>query len=452
VTAPPARTRPATTADRAELDRLVSGRLITAIYQPLIDLRSGATVGFEALARGPAGSPLHTPDTLFDTARAAGRLAELDWVCRAAALRGALDAGLSPALTLFVNSEPACLGTSCPADLLPVISIAEQRLRLVLELTERAIAADPAALLATVEQARSAGWGIALDDVGADPASLAVMPFVAPDVIKLDLRLVQQRPTPQIARIVNAVLAQAERTGATILAEGIETARHAATATTMGATLGQGWFYGRPGPLPVTTGPGATITTGPAVPGLLSTGPLGTGAAPVPRPAGPAAGRATPFQIVARHRPTATASKELLLPMSMYLENKGLDAAEPTVLLACFQHARHFTPATRRRFAELARRAVFTAAIGAGMPARPLPGVFGGPLAADDPLCAEWIVVAIGPHFAAALVARDLGDSGPEPRRRFDFAITHDRALAVAAGQALLPAVLPGTALPSPRP
>ena len=96
---------------------------------------------------------------------------------------------------------------------------------------------------------------MALDDVGAEPASLAVMPFVRPDVIKLDLRLVQGRTTAEVARIVNAVRAQAELTGARILAEGIETRRHAEIARTLGATIAQGYLYGRPGVLPPGAAP-----------------------------------------------------------------------------------------------------------------------------------------------------------------------------------------------------
>ena len=60
------------------------------------------------------------------------------------------------------------------------------------------------------------------DDIGADSASLTFMPLLRPDVIKLDPRLVQDRPGPAIAEIVHAVNAYAERTGALVLAEGIE--------------------------------------------------------------------------------------------------------------------------------------------------------------------------------------------------------------------------------------
>jgi hypothetical protein len=49
----------------------------------------------------------------------------------------------------------------------------------------------------------------------------------------------------------------------------------------------------------------------------------------------------------------------------------------------------------------------------------------------------------VGPHRAAALVARDLGDTGPQSERRFDFALTHDRALVVETARSLLGRLAP---------
>ena len=408
-----------------ELDRIVGARAVRAVFQPLIDLDSGDVVAYEALARGPAGSPLESPAALFTAAYGSGRVAELDWACRAAAFQAAARAGLDPSLRLFVNCEPVSLGVPCPDDLWPTVDAAERRLRVVMEVTERAVARDPAGLLAAVARARAVGWGVALDDVGAEPASLAVMPFVHPDVIKLDLQLVQGRTTAEVARIVNAVRAQAERTGARILAEGIETRRHAEIARTLGATVGQGWLYGRPGRLPEGTRPPRTAL------GLL------------PEPA--AVEDQTPFEVVSAERVPERAPKDLLLPMSIHIEGKGLDAAEPGVLLACFQEARHFTPGTRARFGRLAARAALTGALGAGMPAVPAPGVRGASLGPGDPLAGEWDVIMVGPHFAAALTARDCGDDGPDADRRFDFVITHDRDLVLRAAQPLLDRLLPVT-------
>lgn len=75
------------------------------------------------------------------------------------------------------------------------------------EFTERALLDDPAVVLMALARVRSLGFGVAIDDLGADPASLALLPFMEPDVIKLDLHLVQQRADDEIAAIVTAVRA-----------------------------------------------------------------------------------------------------------------------------------------------------------------------------------------------------------------------------------------------------
>lgn len=299
---------------------VVAAGAVLAVFQPLVDLHSGRLAGYEALARGPAGTRWESPDALFTAAAAAGRVPELDWACRAAAYRAAMAAGLPDDMPLFVNVEPVSVGTPCPPHLAETVRAAAGRLRIVYEVTEREVARDPAGLLAAVTLARAASAGIALDDVGAEPASLAMMPLLDPDVIKLDLGLVQGRTSPEVAGIVTAVLAHAERTGARILAEGIEDPRHIDVARALGASLGQGYRLGRPGPLPPHPGRqerGAALRFRPV-------------AGPDPR--------ATPFSVVSAARPTVLGTKSVLLPLSMHIERRSKDA-EPGVLLACFQEA-----------------------------------------------------------------------------------------------------------------
>ena len=77
------------------------------------------------------------------------------------------------------------------------------------------------------------------------------------------------------------------------------------------------------------------------------------------------------------------------------------------------------------------------------MDEEPAPGVRGATLGADDPPLGEWSLVVLGPHFAAALVAQDLGDLGPDMDRRFTFARTYDRDLVIDAASALMGRVLP---------
>ena len=107
-----------------------------------------------------------------------------------------------------------------------VLRRGRSELRVVVELTERHLLSRPGELLAFVDWVRRQGWGLALDDVGVDTQSIAALPFLDPDFVKLDMSLVQDDPTPDQARTVTALLAFSERTGAALLAEGIENERH----------------------------------------------------------------------------------------------------------------------------------------------------------------------------------------------------------------------------------
>ncbi|GGM59860.1 EAL domain-containing protein [Dactylosporangium sucinum] len=412
------------------VDDVLDARAVTTVFQPVVRLdawhrKRHETVGYEALTRGPAGTPWEQPLALFAAAAERGRLAELDWICRATAYRTAIDAGLPPGLTLFVNAEPAALGVPCPPDLAPAILDAQLRLRVVTEMTERSIGRDPSALLTAAEACRGSGWGVALDDVGVEPACLAVLPFVHPDVVKLDRHLTQHPGGGYAARVVTAVTAYAERSGAAVLAEGVETPEHLSAALGLGANLGQGWLFGRPGPLPPDVGQRHAAVGVPFV-------------APPANPGG-----RTPYEIVSARRPTARATKRMLLPISHSLEARALDAGEPPMLLASLQEARHFTPATARRYAAAAESAALVAAVATELPGEPAPGVRGTAIGGDDPLRGEWNVIVAGPHFAGALVARDLADTGADEDRRFTYAVTYDRDLVLDAARALLHRIVP---------
>jgi EAL domain-containing protein (putative c-di-GMP-specific phosphodiesterase class I) len=411
--------------DLAEaLDEVIRERSVVSVYQPIVDLQSGEVVAYEALARGPDGSPVRPPGKLFETARAVGRLAELDWVCRVAAVTGAMEAGLRAPFTLFCNIEPETIDAPPPLDLRDTWEQARQEVRVMTEITERALTVRPAELLSTAGAIRDAGWGIALDDVGADAASLALMPFLDPDVIKLDLRLIQDTPTEALAEVVNAVNAEAERSNLTILSEGIETDEHLRTSLAFGATLGQGWLFGRPAPLP---------------------DPL-----PAPGPQVQLLGRklgarlARPSRVVGTMRSIRRGTKPILLSMSHHLETQARMLGESAVVLAIFEEARFFTGRTRQRYEELAALNAFVGVMGPGMPSEPAPGVRGANIDPEDDLFDEWGVAVIAPHFACAFVARPAGERNlPDSEREFDFALTYNREFAIETARNMMSKITP---------
>lgn len=393
---------------------------IRSVYQPIVRLADRRVIAYEALARGPAGSKLEFPDVLFATAAREGLETTLDWECWRAALRGALEVGLGPERALFVNVEPSSAASWVPEIGDPLLEDALSRFPLVVELTERALPNHATDLIPLAEDLRRRGARIALDDVGTDPRSLALMPFLRPDVIKLDLNLMHDSPSREIAEVVHAVNAEAERTGALVLAEGIETEEHLRRALALGASYGQGWLFGRPGELsPDRRTLGASF-------------PLGRDSAHVPL------GERTPFEIVAEKRPLRRADKWLLLELSRSIERQVANQGSSAVVISSFQEASAFTPETAHRYGRLAEDAALVAALGVGMEPEPAPGVRGVHLADDEALRGEWNVTVLGPHFGAAFVARDLGDRGPDRERRFDFALTHDRELVTEVARSMM--------------
>jgi DICT domain-containing protein len=190
----------------------------------------------------------------------------------------------------------------------------------------------------------------------------------------------------------------------------------------MGATLAQGLLFGAPTALPDR----------------------------VPAPSEPlrllmAADRVaeSPFAVAANRRRSYAATRGLLAATSEHLENEVLHETSKAVLVSNFQVAANFTPAIRRRYERLAESTALTAVLGQHMPARPATGVRGGHLDAGDPLRNEWTVAALGPHFAAALIAHRTDNSPPTGPGQFEAVVTHDRDLVIATTKTMLARVPP---------
>jgi EAL domain-containing protein (putative c-di-GMP-specific phosphodiesterase class I) len=400
------------------MDAAVRGVGLSSAFQPIVALPDGEVVGFEALARWPESTGLG-PLAVFARAEALNRIDELDRLCVDTAITGALAQGLSRNALLCINCEPSSMMVG-PAQN-AVLKRGHTELQLMFELTERSLLAHPRALLAKVAALRSDGFGIALDDVGAHPDSLALLDVIAPDVVKLDMGLVQSQPDDAQARTLSAVLAHHERSGAVILAEGIETDDHLEQALAVGATLGQGYKFGRPGALDHYPAPaGWSLPTRTLNPGLATDSPFGL-----------VRGRAT----------IRTGRKQTLTGFSRHIESQAHDSNDPPILLTALQHVKHFTGRTQAAYRELAARSSMVAVFGANMPADFGSGVRGVALQPDDALAMEWTVLALGPHMAAALIARehdDVDETRRDEDRRFDFVITYDRAIVTAAAVNLL--------------
>lgn len=373
-------------------------------FQPIVSLPDEAVVGFEALARWPQAAALG-PAAVFAHAREHGDVDQLDQMCITISIEQALRSTLPDGALLSVNCEPA--STYRP------VTPAKDHLQVMFEITERSMLVQPYLLLKKVAALRADGHLIALDDIGAHPDSSALLDVISPDVMKLDLALVQSQPDFRQAQTLSAVLAHHERTGSVILAEGIETDAHLEQALAVGAQLGQGYRFGAPAALPdAITGGSWASRYGAGQPARLAAD--------------------SPFALVDGHRRVRTARKETVLALSRHIEAQAQRAADPPIMLVALQRSEHLSPATRRRYRALAERSPLVAVFGEHMVAEPDAGLRGVALGSDDPMCLEWTVVALGPHTAAALIAREHpGNTShtPDGDRRFDFLVTYDRQL-----------------------
>jgi EAL domain-containing protein (putative c-di-GMP-specific phosphodiesterase class I) len=399
-------------------NRVIDRRHITTVFQPLVDLETGAVVGYEAFTRGPAGSALEAPLKLLEGARLARRLAEFDWMCAAAACDAVLCAHLHRSMTIFINIQPATMLTTCPEDLRAAIWRAQSNLRVVVDMNEAALTDDPGSLLDAVRVVREAGWGIAIDNAVADPACLAMLPLVRPDVLKLDFRGLRDR-LPELAKMGDGARAFAEQTGAAVLVQGIEELDDIGAARMAGAMFGQGWFFGRPGPLPDK----AVVPT--------SVFPL-VQAAPV-------LDHSTPFGIITEHNPAVIAEERYLVPLMRSVEEQVDTNGPPALLLEALEDGWSQQPGTSARLRQLAERAAFFAVLGAGISVSPptSPTTRTGSLGPSDPLASEWDVVVLGPHYAVAASARPVDSTATGPSRLYEYAVTHDRDTIVRAAQVM---------------
>ena len=402
--------------DAGVLDLAASGVGLESAFQPVVALADRSVVGFEALARWPGLGNPH-PQAVFAHARATGRLDHLDTASIGSAIDTALALGLVRGTLLMVNCEPTSAYVDRSRD--PALARAHDEIQLMFELTERNLLSHPHALLSKVAALREDGFAIALDDVGAHPDSLALLDVICPDIVKLDMQMVQSHPSDDQTRTLSAVLAHHERTGSILLAEGIESEEHFEQALALGATLGQGYLFGHAA---ATTLQSSAVWSPP----------------PMKHPIQPVSD--SPFDTIAEATVVRTARKATLIPFSRHIEAQAENASDPPIVLATMQRATNFTGPTRGRYAKIAATCPLVAVFGRGLPPELGAGIRGVDLAADDPLCTQWIVLVLGPHHAAALVARELPAQAtlPDGDRRFDLAITYDRVLVTVVARSLL--------------
>lgn len=238
------------------LRRAVSAGEVEPHFQPIVDLGTRRTIGFEALARwsDPDLGPV-SPAVFIPIAEERGIIGPLSQLV----LRKATEAarGWPGDLFLSFNLSPSQLVDQNTG--LHILSILDRTgfdpRRLEIEITETGLMNDPISAEKIVEDLRRVGIRVSLDDFGTGQSSLGRLREFNFDKLKIDRAFVssilEDRPSEHIIR---AILAMCEGLGMDVVAEGIEQEAQADRLVQFGCAGGQGYLFGKPANADATLG------------------------------------------------------------------------------------------------------------------------------------------------------------------------------------------------------
>jgi diguanylate cyclase (GGDEF)-like protein len=234
----------------ADLRQALANREFQLHYQPLMAVRSGEVVGFEALLRWR-----HPRRGLVSPAEFIPLSEQLDlispigaWVLHQACRDAA---GFPGAPRIAVNVSPLQFRrpglTEAVAEALASSGLSPDRLEL--EITETVLFDDSETTRETLHRLRALGARIAIDDFGTGYSSLRMLRGFPFDKIKIDQSFIRDLGiSPDARSIVNAIAGLGRALGMGTTAEGVETEEQLAALTEEGCTEAQGYLFSRPRP------------------------------------------------------------------------------------------------------------------------------------------------------------------------------------------------------------
>ncbi len=222
---------------------------ITPVVQPVVNAPEGNTVGVEMLARWfLADGSAVPPDAFIAQATRSGLEAAIARTLMEKMVPAAHRMAQSPGhpLVVGVNAGPACLTdpgfeVACAAF---ISDCHNANVDLAVEITER----EPLtpSLLPALERLRAMGIKIVLDDFGMGYATADILPWLRPDIVKLNRSLTRLAGAGDSGVQLTDTLETLNSHGMTILAEGVETRKEYDWLYAHGIRLFQGYLFGRP--------------------------------------------------------------------------------------------------------------------------------------------------------------------------------------------------------------
>lgn len=211
-------------------------------------MKTGEVIGYEALSRGPLGSPLHQPDKLFKAAADYNKSWELESLCRTKAIEK--SSMLSKDKYLFLNVDPQIFKDEKFKKGFTKEFLASHNMSpdsIIFEITEKTAIEDYNSFKIVLDNYVNQGYKIAIDDTGAGYSGLKTLAEIKPHYIKIDIDLIRNIDKDTFKQaIIKTFVSLSNTTNMKLIAEGIETEEELSTLVGLGVYAGQGFFLLRP--------------------------------------------------------------------------------------------------------------------------------------------------------------------------------------------------------------
>lgn len=239
-----------------ELQKIVKNNALKTFFQPVLNLSTGETIGYEALNRPAVTDQFPNTEMFYEFVGQSNQVFYFECFCRNLSFKryiDRLDGNLQKENSLlFINIHPHVMLDSnyhCGETLQLLSDLGLEPNQVVFELTEKSAVTDFPLFEKVLSNYRSQGFRIAIDDVGSGYNSLKTLIYLKPEFIKLDKSLIQnidQKVEQQ--QLVKLIVEYAKLSSTEIIAEGIERLEDLAYIMEQGVHYGQGYALGKPHP------------------------------------------------------------------------------------------------------------------------------------------------------------------------------------------------------------
>jgi EAL domain-containing protein (putative c-di-GMP-specific phosphodiesterase class I)/GGDEF domain-containing protein len=234
--------------DRCDISSIIENKQIKTVFQPIISLRDGSILGYEALSRVSGENSHITPDILFDCAQKYNLLLDLEYLTRTVAITNASEKILkiNSKYKIFINISTIALQdnnfkTGFTKNMLRALSIEEKNI--IFEITEKHATDDIHMFKSLITHYKDQNFQIAIDDLGSGYSGLNLISEISPHYVKIDMNLIRGINNNRLKQgLLRGIVEFSNIASILLIAEGIESQEELETVVNLGVQYGQGYY------------------------------------------------------------------------------------------------------------------------------------------------------------------------------------------------------------------